>query len=731
MEKKIFSHKLLRNVSSPLLLGNDIEILNNKYLSNKSSNNKLKISFSRKLLPIKSANKILLKKLSFTKKLFSPDSLKSRNKQILSKSYDIKLNEEEITMNTNKIMDKYFNPDIEQDHEKSNKLNEQIDINQLLTFYSKLKYKQERAEVEKMINSQKNMKIFSNDNSMISPINAKSRINKVRNSFQSDSNFSNISGKNNSLIFPNAGSNYITLDIHDKIYKDPLHSFDTIKKNKLIFNSVSKDYNLNRLEKFKQIENELGPLLDIQHNSTTKNKNNIKILPLIPRFSSNLMFKEDESSNRDPEVRKSVQEGITILNQAMPLYFSKFFLGKKKGEKLLLKVTNLYAAKNSPESRSQFIFVRDEKDVVLHGGYNISRKNNLWIFNPFQKSWESIEPVGLTNHLRYAHTGVLYHRNLYIFGGKYFKFTNFAGIEIFNLDKKCWIFPKYESEKRIPLRRNHVACRIGDAMFVHGGKTEEGTYLDDMYILNFKPLKWYDIEVNKSEVKIPPLAFHSCCFVMPEFVLYNSNFNIYKMPDLGERGKNNQIKEKGIYIFGGKSSDEGPINNNLYVIKVGMRPLEIVMIKANGVPPCPRYDSSLNFYEKGNMLIVHGGRSNNGEYLNGLDDTFVFDLHNLTWKQVEYFNNKYIIPPRYFHQSVVFAGNLYIFGGMNGNNYIGTELQIIDLNSNLRCIKEKIILDNQRKKLEEENRNSMIKIKRNSISKSSKAKFSFLKLIKK
>ena len=155
MEKKIFSHKLLRNISSPLLLGNDIDILNNKYLSNKSSNNKLKISFSRKLLPIKSANKILLKKLSFTKKIFSPDSLKSRNKQILSKSYDIKLNEEEITMNTNKIMDKYFNPDIEEDHEKSNKLNEQIDINQLLTFYSKLKYKQERAEVEKMIKSQK------------------------------------------------------------------------------------------------------------------------------------------------------------------------------------------------------------------------------------------------------------------------------------------------------------------------------------------------------------------------------------------------------------------------------------------------------------------------------------------------------------------------------------------------------------------------------------------------
>ena len=53
------------------------------------------------------------------------------------------------------------------------------------------------------------------------------------------------------------------------------------------------------------------------------------------------------------------------------------------------------------------------------------------------------------------------------------------------LDKKCWIFPKLESEKRIPLRRNHVSCAVGNTMFVHGGFTEDNTYLDDMYILNY------------------------------------------------------------------------------------------------------------------------------------------------------------------------------------------------------------------------------------------------------
>ena len=730
MKENFYRHKLLKNNSSPLLLGNDSDNVNNKYLTNNSNNKSIKFSFNRKLLPLNSPNKIMLKKISFAKRLFNPDSFKTRNKKMMSKSCDIELNGETTNVNTNNIMKKYFNPDNEENHELSNKLNEKININQLLTFYSKLKFKKERAEVQKMINTHKNMKIISNENSMISPLSIKSRQIK-RSSIQSDTNISNISEKINSSKTPITGNNFITLDIYDKIYKNPLHSFDTIKKNKLIFNSVIEDYNFNRFKKFKKLENELGPRINLQHNTTTKNANNVKVLPYIPRSpSSNFEIKVDESTNA--QTRKSIKEGINILNKAMPLYFSKFLLGKKRGEKLLLKVSNLYAAKNSPESRSQFIFVKEENDIVLYGGYNISRKNNLWIFNPFQKTWTSLETIGLSNQLRYAHSGVLYNRNLYIFGGKYFRTSTFANIEIFNLEKQCWTIPKLESEKRIPLRRNHVACRVGDAMFVHGGMTEDNTYLDDMYLLNFKPLKWIDIEVNKSEVKIPPLAFHSCCFVMPEFVLLNTNFNIYSMPELGERGKKIQIKEKGIYIFGGKTSDDGIINDNLYVIKVGTKPVEIVVIKANGVPPSPRYDSSLNFYEKGNMLIVHGGRTNKGEFKNGLNDTFIFDLHSLTWTQVEYFNDKYIVPPRYFHQSVVFAGELYIFGGMNGNNYIGSELEVIDLNSNFSCIKEKYIIESQRKKIEEAKRNSMIKEKRNSsISKRSVTKFSLMSLIKK
>ena len=65
------------------------------------------------------------------------------------------------------------------------------------------------------------------------------------------------------------------------------------------------------------------------------------------------------------------------------------------------------------------------------------------------------------------------------------------------------------------------------------------------------------------------------------------------------------------------------------------------------------------------------------------------DLFSFCWIEVEYFNKKCKVPPRYFHQAIIVKNELYIFGGMNENEYIGSEMLILDLNSNSKCFKEK------------------------------------------
>ena len=117
--------------------------------------------------------------------------------------------------------------------------------------------------------------------------------------------------------------------------------------------------------------------------------------------------------------------------------------------------------------------------------------------------------------------------------------------------------------------------------------------------------------------------------------------------------------------------------------------MEWTIIRTAGASPSGRYDTSLNFYERGNMLVIHGGRTIKGENDDILNDTFILDLYSLNWIEVEYYNKKYVIPRRYSHQAIIIKGDLYIFGGINGNKYIGSEMFILDLHSNSRCMKEK------------------------------------------
>jgi len=67
-----------------------------------------------------------------------------------------------------------------------------------------------------------------------------------------------------------------------------------------------------------------------------------------------------------------------------------------------------------------------------------------------------------------------------------------------------------------------------------------------------------------------------------------------------------------------------------------------------------------------------------------LNDTFVFDLENFEWMEVNlYFQlSRFKVLNRCAHQSIVFSNKLIILGGMNNNNYIGSVLFIVNLDFN-------------------------------------------------
>ena len=80
MENNVY-RKLIHNTSSPLLLGNNDNNIKNKYNSFESNFKNIKLNFNKKLSPLKTSNKIMLKKITLSKKIFNPTIIRSRNKK--------------------------------------------------------------------------------------------------------------------------------------------------------------------------------------------------------------------------------------------------------------------------------------------------------------------------------------------------------------------------------------------------------------------------------------------------------------------------------------------------------------------------------------------------------------------------------------------------------------------------------------------------------------------------
>lgn len=163
-------------------------------------------------------------------------------------------------------------------------------------------------------------------------------------------------------------------------------------------------------------------------------------------------------------------------------------------------------------------------------------------------------------------------------------------------------------------------------------------------------------------------------------------------------------------------------------MKIGKKSLEWSKCETSGKEPSPRVMHSMNYYEEGNFLIIHGGNSQNGSDERPiLNDTFVFELSKFEWIEVKIsMAEMTTIEARCGHSSVVYSNRnlikdnkLIIFGGLNDTNYIGSSLFIINLDSSSGSVQlaskffNKLVTEGKnfnQKKLKNESRSESKKI---------------------
>jgi len=99
------------------------------------------------------------------------------------------------------------------------------------------------------------------------------------------------------------------------------------------------------------------------------------------------------------------------------------------------------------------------------------------------------------------------------------------------------------------------------------------------------------------------------------------------------------------------------------------------ILKLNGEGPSPRKLSSLNYIDGLHVLVVYGGRYDDNSRNQTFNDIYLLDLINLTWFSVKVYDG--IIKARYEHCAVVSGNKIIVFGGMDDEMYIASDLYII------------------------------------------------------
>ena len=468
---------------------------------------------------------------------------------------------------------------------------------------------------------------------------------------------------NKGLASVNEDSN-MKINIDQKEYPNPYQSLGVIKHNFHIFNEISKDFLFRQTDLFKeQIKNiqkhqsVLQTKMPNMHVSGSSNKENFDI-PVV-----------DLTEEKD---KKEEATALPILTHT--------------GGNLRLFSYYRYPNKNFPEGKEQFSMFLKDREIIICGGLSAFMKGmTIWSLNCEKLEWVKIPQKSPTNN-RFGHTGVIYQNKIFLFGGrtKYGGAFVSPGLEIFSLTENAFTNQDPEGNIFPEPRKNHIAELIGNTMLIHGGLDEEEQILDDCYILNLLTLKWF-IPVINSNTPHPKVYGHSSCLVVPNSVLTNGAFSVYKIPDvdyISKKGKKNI--QKGLYIFGGKTKEINGLTNNLWILLLGQTPLQWIKPETKGIQPSPRYYHSMNFYEKSRYIIIHGGRNDNLSSSCALDDTFILELVNLNWIKIKLYSNNdnFKVISRFGHNSSIFDNKLIIFGGMNNNNYIGSSLFIVNLDFN-------------------------------------------------
>jgi len=321
-----------------------------------------------------------------------------------------------------------------------------------------------------------------------------------------------------------------------------------------------------------------------------------------------------------------------------------------------------FSEDRSPLSREGATLTTVGKKAVLFGGVSHAIYNDTWQLSE-GLGWKKVATA--ETEPRTGHSAVCFNQQVVLTGGEtafnqYSRHRYTLGsVSTFDPELAVWHQVSTLGQS-VGIRRFHCSADAGRYIFIHGGMSEKGQYLDDSAVLSLTSLKWRKLE---QEGDLPGLrAFHTAVGV----------FLASKGLDVGA--------EPGIYVFGGVDAS-GKQHNSLYQVKQGSRAAHWRLLPTQGTPPAPRCQHSMTYFPGHNFFVVFGGRQDTptASGYRCFADLFVFSLLSSTWSEVKQYGA--IPEARCSHAAACLGSRLIVFGGIHNSHFCSNSVQIAETNA--------------------------------------------------
>ena len=483
------------------------------------------------------------------------------------------------------------------------------------------------------------------------------------------------------------------IDVSSKInyYNNQYDSFNSLQINRNLFNQLILKQEKEQIKQFlkKELQNE-------------QRKFTYNLMPKIKTIELSKYKKEAKENTNNIINHKTVVNSIYDLSKIPRKEL--FFNFKSVYLKTISKFLSTPTCREGATMLSNLDDESNNYKIYLFAGMNVIRLNDLWectisTINKLEKKyiWKKVDIIGEKPLPRNGHSMIYYRNNLVIYGGI---IEEKGGIKLHE-DLLCYdmIDKKFSVEIcmnkfGVTWRSFHIAEILGQYMFIYGGGDEKGNILADPWALDLERMRWEQAKFN-SEI-LPKRKFHCSCQVFPPQKKYHPKFSLFKVYSEPGLFNNTKILVEGIYIFGGLDENL-KCTNDILIIKRG-RPLQLFKAITKGKAPVPRCESTMNFFEKLNVVIIYGGKNEYSKYGPYFNDMYFLDVETLNWVKIELNINESFYP-RGRHCSCIVENEIIIFGGYNDNFLLKTDLLIgnLDIGESTKIIRASKLIKNKNK----------------------------------